>query len=194
MTPKLCENDEIPMKPSKYDSSYIWLSSERIIFLKENITKEVASEISALLLYFDHKSQTEDICLYIHCNGGDADGLINIYDVMQMIKAPIQTICLGKAYSAGAVLLAAGQPGKRYAFKNSNIMIHGIQCVFPIAGHDQNASKNYLKFLKSHNDTIMKILASHTGHTLDQLREDCKRDFFMDAKTALKYGIIDHII
>jgi len=153
----------------------------------------VAAELSALLLYMDNKS-VDDISIYFHCNGGDADSLVQIYDVMQMIRSPVQTICLGKAYSAAAVLLAAGNKGKRFAFKNSKIMVHGIQCIFPIVGHDQVNSKNYLEFLNRSNDNIMKILAHHTGHTLSKIKEDCRRDLYLDAKQALKYGIIDNII
>ena len=190
---KLCDEEEVKLKLSKYDTSYIFLAKDRIIFLKENITKEVAAELSALLLYYDNECQS-DIGIYMHCNGGDADGLVNIYDVIQMIKSPVQTICIGKAYSAAAVLLAAGTPGRRFAFKNSKIMIHGIQCVFPVPGHDQINSKNYLRFLNKNNDNIMKMLAKHTGHTLSQIKEDCKRDLYLSAKEALDYGIIDNII
>jgi ATP-dependent Clp protease protease subunit len=191
---KLCESELAPLKQSKYESSYIHLAADRFIFLKEPVTKELASELAALLLYYDNENPKEDITLYIHSNGGDADGLINIYDVMHMIKAPIQTICLGKAYSAAAVMLAAGAKGKRYAFKNSKIMIHGVQFVFPIPGEDQVNSKNYFNFVKLNNDNIMKMLAADTGHTLEKIKEDCKRDLFLDAKEALAYGIIDHIL
>jgi ATP-dependent Clp protease, protease subunit len=190
---KLCEEKAVNAKLSKYDASYVFLARDRIIFLKENVTKEVAAELSALLLYYDNESQ-DDIGLYLHCNGGDADGLINIYDVIQMIRAPVQTICLGKAYSAAAILLASGTKGKRFAFKNSKIMIHGMQCNFPIPGHDQVNSKNYLQFLNKNNDNIMKMLAHHTGHTLHKIKEDCKRDLYMSAKEAKDYGIIDHIV
>jgi ATP-dependent Clp protease protease subunit len=189
-----CENCMMKFKPRKYDSSYVFLAKDRIIFLKENITKEVAAELSALFLYYDSVSQEEIISLYIHCNGGDADGLSNIYDVMQMIKAPIQTVCIGKAYSAAAVLLAAGTKGLRYAFQNSKVMIHGIQLAFPIPGHDQSNSKNYLDFINKNNDNIMKILAKHTGHTLAKIKEDSKRDFWLNAKQAVQYGVIDEVI
>lgn len=191
---KLCEADiGASIKPSKYESSYVWLAKDRFIFLKEAITKEVASELSALLLYYDNES-SDDICIYIHSNGGDSDGLINIYDVIHMIKSPVSTVCLGKAYSAAAILLAAGTKGKRYAFKNSKIMIHGVQFAFPIPGDDQVNSKNYFDFVKKNNDNIMKMLASDTGHTIEKITEDCKRDLFLDAKQALEYGIIDRII
>ena len=164
-----CE-DIIKMKPSKYESSYVWLTQGRIIFLKELLTKEVAADVSALLLHYDHEDPNEDIQIYINSNGGDFDALINIYDVIHMINAPVSTICFGKAYSAAAILLAAGEKGKRCAFENSNIMIHGIQFAFPIPGEDQINSKNYFDFVKKNNDNIMKMLANHTGHTLEKIK------------------------
>lgn len=187
------EQDDEKVKFSKYEMSHSFLSADRIIFLKEDITKDTAAELSALFLYYDNLSQ-EDISLYIHCRGGDADSLINIYDVMQMIKSPIKTICIGKAYSAAAVLLAAGSDGKRFAFRNSSIMIHGIQCAFPIPGHDQVNSKNYLQFLNKNNDNIMKVLSKHTRKPLNLVKNDCKRDLFLNPSRAVAYGIIDHII
>lgn len=179
---------------SKYLETYVKLASERIIFLSENLTKEVASDISALLLYYDAMDSDKDIYLYIHCNGGDAAGLLNIYDVMQMIKAPISTVCIGKAYSAGAILLAAGTKGKRLAFKNSSIMMHGMQCMFPLLGHDTKNSKTYYDFLKNSNDNVLKIISKHTEVPLEKIREDCSRDLFLDAKQAIQYGVIDHIL
>jgi ATP-dependent Clp protease protease subunit len=177
-----------------YAESYVKLANNRIIFLSENVTKESAAELSAMLLYYDSQSHDDMIELYIHSNGGDASGLSNIYDVMQMISAPVKTICIGKCYSAGAVLLAAGSKGHRYAFKNSKVMIHGIQAGFPIPGHDVTNSKNYLNFLEDNNDSIMKILAHHTGHTLEKVKQDCLRDVWLDAKQALEYGVVDHIV
>jgi ATP-dependent Clp protease protease subunit len=193
MKKSFCEEEIIQIGQSKYDSSYISLSKSRIIFLKEILTKEVAAELSALLLYYDNLS-FEDIGLYIHCDGGDADALVNIYDVIQMIKSPVQTICIGKAYSAAAVLLAAGTKGKRFAFKSSKVMLHGIQCMFPIIGYDQFSSKNYFDFLNNNNNNIMKILSYHTGQSVDKLKEDCNRDFFLNTQQAVEYGVIDHII
>lgn len=191
-----CEHDhdrELP-PANHYIETYIKLAKNRIIFLSEDVNKDVAAQLSAMLLYFDNEDHEAPIELYIHSNGGEVSGLSNIYDVMQMISAPIKTICIGKCYSAGAVLLAAGTKGQRFAFKNSNVMIHGIQCGFPIPGHDVVNSKNYYDFLKDHNDTVMKILAHHTGHSLEKIKQDCLQDVWMDAKQALEYGIIDHII
>lgn len=177
-----------------YDDTYIRLSKDRTIFIVEDITKEVASQLSALLLYFDNKNNELPIKIYLDSRGGDASGLANIYDIMQLIKSPIKTICTSKCYSAAAVILAAGAKGERYAFKHSQIMIHGIQCAFPFPGHDITSSKNYYSFLKENNDNIMKILAKHTNHTLEKVKQDCVGDIWMDPKEALEYGIIDHIL
>ncbi len=177
-----------------YADTYIKLAKHRIVIVSEDVSDTMAAELSALLLYFDNEDHEALIEMYIHSNGGAATGLANIYDVMQMISAPVKTVCLGKCYSAGAVLLAAGTKGERYAMKNSSIMIHGIQAGFPIPGHDITSSKNYYEFLQNNNDNIMKMLAHHTGHTLEKVKEDCKQDVWMDAKQALEYGLIDHIV
>lgn len=177
-----------------YSDTYVKLTQNRTIFLSEDVTKDNAAQLSALLLYFDNQSHDEEITLYLHSNGGDASGLSNIYDVMQMISAPVKTVCIGKCYSAGAVILASGSPGRRYAFKSSKIMIHGIQFGFPLPGQDIINSKNYYDFIKENNDNIMKILAKHTGHPLDKVKEDCKQDVWLDPRQALQYGLIDHII
>lgn len=177
-----------------YTDTYIKLAKHRVVVVAEDVSDHMAAELSALLLYFDNEDHESLIEMYIHSNGGAASGLTNIYDVMQMISAPVKTVCLGKCYSAGAVLLAAGTKGERYAMKNSSIMIHGIQAGFPIPGHDITTSKNYFDFLKDNNDNIMKILANHTGHSLEKVKTDCKQDVWMDAKQALDYGLIDYII
>jgi len=177
-----------------YSDTYIKLTKNRVIFFSEDVTKESAAQLSALLLYYDNENHNEPITLYLNSNGGDASGLANIYDVMQVIQAPVRTICTGKCYSAGAVILASGTSGERYAFRSAKIMIHGIQFGFPLLGQDVINSKNYYDFLKDNNDNIMKILARHTGHSLEKLKEDCKQDLWLDAKQALNYGIIDRIL
>jgi ATP-dependent Clp protease protease subunit len=191
---RLNDHDSIKNPLAGYAETYIKLSKDRMIFLSEDVTKQSAAELAALLLYYDNEDHQEPITLYIHSNGGDVSGLANIYDVMQMISAPVKTVCAGKAYSAGAVILASGTKGERYAMKSSKIMIHGIQFAFPLPGQDIINSKNYYDFINDNNDNIMKILAHHTGHSLSKLKEDCKQDVWMDAKQALHYGIIDHII
>lgn len=193
----MSNNPKFMMSPpilGGYSETYIKLSRERQIFFSEDVCKENAAQLAALLLYYDNLDHDKEITLYIHSNGGDASGLVNIYDVMQMISAPVKTVCIGKCYSAGAVMLASGTKGLRYAFKSSKIMIHGVQFGFPLPGQDIITSKNYYQFLKENNDIIMKILANHTGNSLEKLKDDCREDVWLDAKQALEYGIIDHII
>lgn len=194
---KKIEHDHEPLHAPLlmgYADSYVKMSKNRAIFFSEDVSKKACVELSALMLYYDNIDHESPIHLYIHTDGGDVSGLSNIYDIMQMIHAPIKTILLGKCYSAGAVMLASGTKGERYALKSSKIMIHGIQFVFPLPGTDLTASKNYYEFVKDNNDGLMKMLAIHTGQSLDKIREDCKREYWMDAKAALAYGIIDHII
>lgn len=177
-----------------YADTYVKLAKNRILFVAEDVSDTMATELSAMLLYLDNEDHDAPIEMYIHSNGGLVTGLSNIYDVMQMIKAPVKTVCIGKCYSAAAVLLAAGTKGMRYAFKNASIMIHGIQFGFPVPGHDMTSSKSYYDFVNNNNDNIMKMLAYHTGHSLDKVKADCKEDVWMDAKGALEYGLIDYIV
>lgn len=177
-----------------YASSYIDMAKNRAIFMHEDVSDQVAAELSAMLLYYDNEDHEEPIHLYLHSNGGAVSGLSNIYDIMQMVRAPIKTILLGKCYSAGAVLLAAGSVGERYALRSSNVMIHGIQFGFPIPGEDMTNNQSYLEFIADTNDMILKMLSKHTGQPLDKLKADCAREVWMDAKAAKAYGIIDHII
>ena len=177
-----------------YSESYLKMSKNRAIFFSEDVDDKVAAELAALLLYYDNADHESPIHLYIHSNGGAISGLNCIYDVMQMVHAPVKTILLGKCYSAGAIILSAGTKGERYALRSSNVMIHGVQFAFPIAGEDMNNNKSYLEFIEDTNDLLMKILSKHTGQPLDKLKSDCAREYWMDAKTAKEYGIIDHII
>lgn len=183
------------LSPPKYSEVYSFLYPHRIIFISEEITKNTASALSALLFYYDYQNNKSDITIFINTVGGDSSALSNIYDAMHMIKSPIKTICIGKAYSAGAFILAAGTKGKRYITKNSFVMIHGLQCEFPgVFNEDQKNSQIYYDFLNSLNKNILKILAKHTGKTFKQISEDCKQDVYFDAKEAIKYGLVDHIL
>jgi len=194
------ENNVSISMPGRYgenlpEGPYTKLTKNRLIFVNEDITSDTASALSALLLYYDNLNHEDDIYLHINSNGGDVSAFLNIYDVMQMIRAPIQTICLGQAYSAAAIMVACGTKGKRCAFKHSSIMIHGIQCAFPLMGDSDHAgSKNFFDFLNDRNDVLMKIMAKHTGHSLIEIKNICKRDHYFDAIEALKYGIIDKIL
>src|ERR1700676_3953885 len=134
------QHDEVDLNrmqmPMGYAESYVKLTKSRAIFISENVSDRLSSELSAMLLYYDHQDHETEIDIYIHTNGGSATGMANIYDVMQMIRAPIKTILIGKAYSAGAWILVAGTKGKRYALRSSKVMIHGTQFTFPISGFD----------------------------------------------------------
>lgn len=177
----------------KYTECYANLAKDRIVFVSEDITKDLASTLSALLFHYDNESNDE-ISLYINTNGGDASALANIYDVMQMVKSPIKTICIGKAYSAGAFMLAAGGKGNRFMTKNASVMVHGLQCNFP-GNHEQpKNSEIYFNFLNVLNRSILGKLAFHTGKSIEEIEEFCKQDRYLNAKEALDYGIIDAII
>jgi ATP-dependent Clp protease protease subunit len=170
---------------------YSRLQKERIIFLSEEINADVGTAISATLLWLDHQSD-KDISLYINTNGGSvSDGLFTIYDTMQYIKSPVQTVVIGEAYSAGAVILAAGTPGKRMAFPNAEIMLHELQS--EVGGSGSEIAKES-KRLQRMADTLYEIVSRHTGQTVDKIKDDCSEDFFLTAKEALAYGLIDKIV
>jgi ATP-dependent Clp protease, protease subunit len=180
------------VQPSKYTTSYISLANNRIIFLTEEFTKNTASEMTALLFHYDNESH-DDIHIYISSQGGDASALANIIDVMEVIKSPITTICMGRCYSAGAFLLMAGQ--KRLAFRHSEIMMHGAQLMFPYPGKEHTIdSTDYAKFVDRFNDRILGIAVKATGKKLSEIKKDCATDFYMSAEEAKKYGLIDEII
>lgn len=183
------------METNQYSDIYAALSQDRAIFLSEDISKELASSLCGLLIYYNGIDPDSDIHLFIHTNGGDASALASIYDVMCLIQAPISTIGIGKIYSAGAFLLAAGTKGKRFMFPNAEVMIHGLQCLFPeVPLSDQIESTIYYNYLESFNKRILRILSKHTGQSISKILEDSKRDLYLDAKGALKYGIIDKVL
>jgi len=190
------DDEEMHQNPSKYYESLVKLSKDRVIFLAEDFTKEVAAAVSALLLHYDNEDPSKDITIYIHSNGGDAAALCGIYDVIQMIHAPVKTVCIGKCYSAGAVLLCAGTKGKRYVMPHAEVMIHRIQCAFPMINKGQVDHEGYLSFLDHVNDNIMKMIAKSTGQKLDKIKSDfmSTRHIFLDAKQAIEYGLADHIL
>lgn len=189
------QHDHFRMQmPAGYGESYVKLTKSRSLFISEVVTDRLGAELSAMLLYYDNQDHETDINIYIHTDGGATTGMANIYDVMQMVHAPIKTILLGKAFSAGAWILAAGTKGKRYALRSSKVMIHGSQFIFPIPGLDLTNSKNYLEFVDSENDVMLKVLAKHTGQTFEKVKADCQTEHWLDAKAAKEYGIIDHIL
>jgi len=170
---------------------YSRLLKERIIFLGSAIDDTIANLIIAQLLFLESENNKKDIKLYINSPGGSVTAGMAIYDTMQYIKADVSTICIGMAASMGAVLLGAGQKGKRYALPNSEVMIH--QVMGGAEGQAADIKIRAERILKM-KDNLNKILVKHTGQPLKQIEKDTDRDFFMDGEQALKYGIIDKII
>ncbi len=181
-------------KIPRYQDAYVNLSESRCIFLSEVFTKRTSAEVCAWLIYYDRMNSTQPIYLYISSDGGDGAALTSIYDIMHMISAPVYTICLGKCYSAGAFILAAGAPGHRYIYPNGQVMLHGLQVVHPIIGDDQNNAKTYFEFLNTYNDQVLTLLAKHTKQPFKKLKEDCKRDLYFDAQEAVSYGLADFVL
>lgn len=170
---------------------YSRLLKERIIFLGGPIVDQVANSIIAQLLFLDHQDSKKDIKLYINTPGGSVTAGLAIYDTIQHVKAPVSTICVGIAASMGAVLLAAGQKGKRFALPNSEVLLHQVMGgVEGQAIEIEITAKHIIKI----KDKINHMLAKHTGQSLEKIAKDTDRDFWLDAKEAKEYGIIDEIV
>lgn len=170
---------------------YSRLLKDRIIFLGGAIDDHLANLIIAQLLFLESEDPEKDIHLYINSPGGVVTAGMAIYDTMQYLKAPVSTICVGQAASMGAVLLAAGHPGKRFALPNARIMIHQ-----PLGGFQGQASdiSIHAQEILRLRDILNQILAHHTGQSLETIATDTERDFFMGSEAAKKYGIVDGTI
>lgn len=170
---------------------YSRLLQERIVFLSEEVNDVTASLVVAQLLFLEAEDPDKDIRLYINSPGGSVSAGMAIYDTMQFVKCDVSTICIGLAASMGAFLLAAGAKGKRFALPNSEIMIHQ-----PMGGARGQASdiqiqaEQIIKIKK----TMNRILSERTGQPLEKVERDTDRDFFMSAKEAKEYGLIDEVI
>lgn len=171
---------------------YARLIKDRVIFLNEEIEPEAAGIICALMFLMDTENSEKPISLWIQSPGGDVNSFFAIYDMMQLVKAPIKTVCIGSASSAAAMLLASGTQGLRYATPNSTIMIHQIQ-VDGIRGSGTEIEIES-KELKKIKDRLNSILARHTGKTVAKIKRDCEHDNYFDAQAAMEYGIIDHVL
>ncbi len=169
---------------------YSRLLRERIIFLGDAIEDHVANLVIAQLLFLESEDPEKDIFLYINSPGGVVTSGLAIYDTMQYLRAPVNTICIGMAASMAAVLLAAGAKGKRYALPNSRIMIHQGSGGFRGAAPDAMIQMKEWEFLVKRNH---EILALHTGQPLDKVIRDTDRDYFMGPEDAKDYGIIDAV-
>ena len=170
---------------------YSRLLKDRIVFIGQEIDDHVANIVIAQLLFLESEDPDKDIYLYINSPGGIVTAGMAIYDTMQYVKSPVSTICVGQASSMAAVLLAAGEKGKRIALPNARIMIHQ-----PLGGAHGQATDIEIqaKEILRVRETINAILARHTAQPLDKIALDTDRDFFMSAEEANSYGIIDKII
>lgn len=170
---------------------YSRLLKDRIIMLGTAIDDQVANAVIAQLLFLDHDDPESDIMMYINSPGGVVYSGLAIYDTMQLVRPEVQTMCVGTAFSMGAVLLAAGAPGKRSALPNSRVMIHQGSVGFRGNVPDVEIAARETLTLTT---KLTQILAEHTGQTFDQIKADTQRDFFLTAPDARDYGIIDEVI
>ncbi|MCK5812027.1 MAG: ATP-dependent Clp endopeptidase proteolytic subunit ClpP [Clostridiales bacterium] len=167
------------------------LLKDRIIMLSEEVNDVTASLIVAQMLFLEHEDPEKDIKFYINSPGGSITAGMAIYDTMNYVKCDVSTICIGLAASMGAFLLSAGAKGKRLALPNSEIMIHQ-----PLGGTQGQATdiKIRTEWLLKLKDKLNGYLADHTGQPLSTIEHDVERDFFMDTKEAVAYGIIDKVM
>ena len=170
---------------------YSKLLADRIIFLGMPIDDYVANYIIAQLLYLEAEDPDKDISVYINSPGGSVTAGLAIYDTMQFIKPDITTICLGQAASMAAVLMAAGTKGKRYALKYSRFLLH--QIMSGVRGQATDIDIQAREIVRI-GEMIDEILSVHTGQTIEAIRRDSDRDFFMGADEAKEYGIIDEVM
>jgi ATP-dependent Clp protease protease subunit len=170
---------------------YSRLLKERIIFLAQEIDETIADLVMAQLIFLEYEDADKDITIYINSPGGVVSAGLAIYDTIQYIKPNVCTICIGQAASMGAILLAAGTKGKRYALPHSRIMLHQ-----PAGGAGGQATDIaiHAKEIMRVKETLNEILVKHTGQPIEVIRKDTDRNFFMDVTEAKAYGIIDEIL
>lgn len=169
---------------------YSRLLKDRIIFVTDQIEDHMANLVIAQLLFLESEDPERDIYLYINSPGGVVTSGLAIYDTMQYLKAPVNTVCIGQAASMAAVLLSAGAKGKRYALPNARIMIHQGSGGF--RGNTPDVIIQ-VKELETLVDRLSEILAKHTGQTVEKIKHDSERDRFMSAQEAKAYGLIDEV-
>ncbi|MEJ2695303.1 MAG: ATP-dependent Clp endopeptidase proteolytic subunit ClpP [Candidatus Sulfobium sp.] len=170
---------------------YSRLLKDRIIFLGTAIDDIVANTVIAQILFLQTEDPDKDIHIYVNSPGGVVSSGLAIYDTMQYVKPDISTYCIGQAASMGALLLAAGTKGKRFALPHSRVMIHQ-----PMGGFQGQATdiEIHAKEILKMKDTLNRIISNHTGQSLEKIQTDTDRDFFMSGEEAKAYGIVDEVI
>jgi ATP-dependent Clp protease, protease subunit len=170
---------------------YSRLLKERVVFLVGGVNEVTANLIVAQLLFLESENPDKDIFFYINSPGGSVSAGLAIYDTMQFIKPDVSTLCVGHAASMGALLLAAGDPDKRFCLPNSRVMIHQPSGGFSGQASDIEIHAKEVLYLR---ERLNEILAKHTKQPIDVIRRDTERDFFMGAQDAVKYGIADKVL
>ncbi len=170
---------------------YSRLLKDRIIFLGTEINDDVANLAIAQMLFLESEDPEKDINIYVNSPGGSVSAGLAIYDTMQYVKSPVSTICMGQAASMGAVLLTAGEKGRRYSLPNSRIMIHQPMGGFQGQASDIEIQTREIVRLK---ERLNEILAHHSGKPVEQVAKDSDRDFYMTAEEAVSYGLIDEVV
>lgn len=170
---------------------YSRLLRERIVFIGDEITDDLANLVVAQLLFLQSEDATKDINVYVNSPGGSVTAGLAIYDTMQFLKCDVVTYCIGQAASMGAVLLAAGAPGKRHALPGARIMIHQPWGGAQGTASDMNIQTQEILRLKEY---LNGLLAKHTGKDIQTIAKDTERDFFMSADEAAKYGLVDDVL
>jgi ATP-dependent Clp protease, protease subunit len=181
------ENGDVPI------DVYAKLSQDRILFLSESLHDELATDMIATLLLKDSESHDEKITLFINSHGGDIRNAFMIYDVMQMIEAPVETVCIGAAFDEAVILLAGGEPGMRLVTRHAIVAANQLEPGLHMHT-DLPGAQAMLKQHKLDNDRLMEILAKTTGKTVTQVKTDFDRRVFFNASQAMKYGFCDMVI
>jgi len=183
--------DKTPQGGERAYDIFSRLLEERIIFLGSGINDEVANVVIAQLLFLEKVDPNKDITIYVNSPGGSVSATLAMYDTMQLVKPDVSTVCLGIAASGGSIILMGGEKGKRFILPHSEVMIHQ-----PLGGAEGQATD-----IAIHADHIIqtkkllnKMIAKHSGKSLEQVENDTERDYFMRAKDALDYGLVDKII
>jgi len=170
---------------------YSRLLKERVVFLVGPVTEITANLIVAQLLFLESENPDKDIFFYINSPGGSVSAGLAVYDTMQFIKPDVSTLCVGQAASMGALLMAAGDHGKRFCLPNSRVMIHQPMGGFQGQATDIEIHAKEILYLR---ERLNEILARHTKQTIEVIRRDTERDFFLGAEDAVKYGIVDKVL
>jgi len=170
---------------------YSRLLKERIVFLVGNVNDNIASLVTAQLLFLESENPKKEIFFYINSPGGLVTSGLGIYDTMQYIKSPVSTLCIGQASSMGSFLLAAGEKGKRFALPNSRIMVHQPSAAFQGQATDIQIHAKEILSLK---ERLNKIYSKHTGKPIKEISQALERDKFMTAEEAKDFGLIDSVV